>query len=233
MTSPSVVGTPTHTAHASSTTHNAAIPAAPAGHLLLWFFEFSGVIATVTTPTGWSIAAPKVSVGSSLSAMIFKKISDGAEPATINAHTNTSVSADSIIYEIQDWDGDLANSVVAGTGASGTSGAPDPPSAAWAWGTDDALALAYDGTTTTAGTPTAPSGYSNVQIGTSGSLRQAIAQETLTAQASPEDPAAWAATITAWVAQTIVVRGIPTPPPPAGYVPMQRPWRRPIARRFR
>lgn len=210
MASPSVESL-TETAFSSSTTsHNVNMPASvTAGWLLLMGFGFS-TDETITTPTGWSIVAAKVT--NTATQIVYGKVADGTEGGTtVDVVTATNRGAAAQVYAISGWGGTLADDVNEGTGATGSSSTPDPPSVSWTWGALDELIIAFAHATATSTFSAAPTNYTNLettQANTAGSANwMASARRALTATASPENPDTFTLSGSElWVANTIAIK---------------------------
>lgn len=199
----------------AATAHNVVMPpTVAAGDLLFIFMSARGNVTFTTPGGGWVIASAKQAVGTTLSTISYKKVAVGNEDGTsVNVVTSANAIAQAISGRVTGWNGvDVTTDVVEGTPATGTSSNPNPPSAAWAWGSLDALALVFIGTTPSASAYTESSGYTTAAnestgSGTSG-IRTIVAEKNLTADPSPEDPASGSFFASAsWVANTIVISG--------------------------
>lgn len=198
----------------STTAHNVVMPATiNANDLLLIFFAARGDVTFTTPGGGWAIAAAKQANGTTLSTIVYKKTAVGNEDGTnVDVVTSANALGGAVAVRVTGWNAvSLTNDVVAGTPATGTSTNPNPPSAAWAWGSLDALAFTFIGTTPSAAPVSVPN-YSGIgdENGGSGStgVKAWVASRDLTADASPEDPSSGTMTSAAWVANTVVVSGV-------------------------
>lgn len=224
MTAPSITSRTTYGLPGpGSSSHPVTMPATVAlNDALVMFFTASGTSqasAAVTTPSGWSIICAGTNSGSTVLGAVFAKKAAGTEGGTTVATTTGASwgSASAITFRIDaaTWSQSISD-IVGGTPVAATSN-PDPPSCSWAWGSVDSLAICsvHGGAANRAGVSTYPSGYSNGQITlpSSGTISAtAVADKTLTAPTSPEDPGAFtysSGTIVN-VANTVVIKGIAT-----------------------
>lgn len=212
-----------------------------AGDLLLMFYAqgpatSSGNNTTTATPSGWTLISTTAvgGIGACVRGSVFAKVAAGTEGGTtVNVVPGESTRGCAVhVYRISGWEGTLANGVVNGTPATGTSTGPNPPSASWTWGTTDVLIIAgahpSSASSGTLSVSAYPSGYTDGAFNVGFNIFGAAigtARRSETASSSPEDPGAYTISASrAWVATTVVVRGVSvqtvTPSPVAvGFAP--------------
>lgn len=227
MTAPSVESLTATPFSSSATAHLVNMPASvTAGWLLLMGFGFSPD-TTVTTPSGWSIVAAKIT--DTATQIVYGKVADGTEGGTtVDVVTGVARPAAAQVYAISGWGGTLATNVVSGGGntSGGTpTNAPDPPEVSWTWGALDELFIVFAHATATSTFTAAPTNYTDLtttQAASAGSANwMASARRAVTADASPEDPGTFTLSATElWVANTIAVKPASKAPPV-----FSRPWR--------
>lgn len=198
----------------NATSHAVAMPATVnAGDLLLMFFTVDS-IPTITTPSGWSIVAPKTTTaGNSHCAIVYGKKADGTEGGTtVDVVTDTTEQAVAHVYRVTDWGGTLSTDVVAGTpSVASSTNNPNPPSVSWPWGTVDVLVIASEHHSENGDASAAPTNYTNLTVtntstGTAGAA-VGSAWRAMTGATSPEDPGTFSYSTGAYkIANTVAVK---------------------------
>ena len=207
---PAVVTTNVGNETTLDTSYSAPLPASlVSGNLLIVILSgYSGLGASqYNTPAGWTQLFQSSGTGNLRSLAAFYKVSNGSEGSTL-ALTLTGIGMlkASTAYQISGYQ----SVPEAGTTATGTSSAPNPPNLAPSWGSANNLFIALCGQLDSALTPqTAPTSYGSIiQDTTTGSgidnPRTASAVRELTA--SSDDPGAFGSSVATWAANTIAIR---------------------------
>lgn len=191
----------------AGTTHTVNLPASiSAGNLLIVFFVNEDD-TTVTTPAGWSLLKAMLETGAATNKMsIFYKVASGSEGATLSVTTSSSRVSSHISYRITGY----ANTPQVSTGATSTTGNPDPDSLTPSGGAKDYLWIAACSTRFGSGAissyPTSYSG-SNLNSRITGALGGSnVAVGTRDLNASSENPGSFNfPTNQYWTACTIAV----------------------------
>jgi hypothetical protein len=147
----------------ASTTHNANIPAAKKGELLLAFNSYFGS-SLISTPSGWTpiyIEDGATAPGAYEVRLFAAVLAEDFAGGTQNFQTLTSATFCSQVYKVSLWSGSVADIAAAVTTGTGTTA--DPPNLAPPWGALNALwfavAHAFDDDQALSGTP---SGFTTV-----------------------------------------------------------------------
>lgn len=203
----------------SATAHAVSMPAsALVNDGLLSAFTFNSA-STVTTPTGWSIicTVTLITTGPTLGSVIYGKVAAGTEGGTTVDHvTDVATVATAIVIRIdaRTWSRNIAD-MVGATASNVAASQPNPPSVAWSWGTFDELVFATAHLDAAVTLTSYPTNYINGhRMPAAGNLVSAtlVAERARVATASPEDPGAYAISAgDSWVANTVVVKGAPSP----------------------
>lgn len=203
MAFPSVSSTNSST-QVATTTHTVSLPASiVAGNLLVVFFENEDD-TVVSTPAGWSLLKSLLEAsGATNKLTVFYKTASGAEGATLSVTTSTSRVSSHASYQITGFSGTPEVS----TGATGTTGSPDPDSLTPSGGAKDYLWIAVGGSRNNTFTAY-PANYSGSQLtrtitGALGGCSIGVATRNL--NATSEDPGTFTATSNFWVACTIAI----------------------------
>lgn len=150
MAFPTVTGTPTKAATASSTSHTVTLPASiAAGELLMVFFtaRFASTPKTsgYTWPAGWTEIEDEAfdTSGNSAKMGVAYRIADGSEGGTNITVTTAAASEGAYIaFRINNWHGTTPPEK--GTAVTSSGGAtPDPPNLAPSWGAADNLWIVF------------------------------------------------------------------------------------------
>lgn len=202
-----VVATTNTSNQTAGTSHTVNLPASiSAGDLLIVFFVNEDD-TTVTTPTGWTLLKAMLETGAATNKMsIFYKVATGAEGATLSITTSSSRVSSHISYKITGYTGAPQVS----TGATSTSGNPNPDSLTPSGGAKDYLWIAACSTRFTSGAISSyPTNYSgsNLNSRITGALGGSnVAVGTRNLNASSEDPGTFDfPTNQYWTACTIAI----------------------------
>jgi hypothetical protein len=164
---PTVVSTATGNSSNGSvvSSFNAPLPASlVSGNLLILAVGVgrAGASPVISTPSGWTVLYDSAAAGNLPDFKIFYKTSTGSEGSTVALTATATAGWASVAYQISDFQG----TPVSGTGVTGSSSAPNPPSASLPDTAKKALWIACVGATNyqTGGnvTPTAPSNFGNI-----------------------------------------------------------------------
>lgn len=195
-----VVQTKTGGGSAGSTSHPVTLPSGvTAGDLLVVWFGFRSN-PTATGSAGWTKLG-QASLSTTISFAVFYKVATGSDALTITTTTSQRSTHES--YRITGASGTVAFSAA----SSAVAANPNPPSLTPAGGAKDYLWFAS--ATATAGTTSAsaaPTNYTNLTNQVSGSgtgCAVYIAERNL--NATSEDPGAFTAASTSYVAYTLAV----------------------------
>lgn len=165
-----------------------------AGNLLVASIGCNGN-NTWTWPAGWS----ELSDSGSLS--VAYRVADGTETTVAPTQNGTSTTA-WVAFNIR---GQAATSYIeAGTTATGSSTAPNPPSLTPTWSNTPTLFIAVVRSKSTSVTGY-PSGYSNTQTSSGSTVSHSSATKTIPGAA--EDPGTFTTGNDNWSAQTVAIRG--------------------------
>jgi hypothetical protein len=208
---PTVVTTNVGNETVADTTYSAPLPASlVSGNLLIVIASaHTGFGATqYNTPAGWTLLFQSSGTGSLRSLAAFYKVSNGSEGASLALTLTGALGGfkSSTAYQINGQNGNPE----AGTTATGTSSAPNPPNLAPSWGSANTLFIALcaqaDGALTA---QTAPTNYGSIIQDTttaSGVDNPRTASAVRNLAASSDDPGAFGASVATWAANTIAVR---------------------------
>lgn len=187
--------------------HLIAMPATVNAGDLLYIAYANGHGTAPTPPAGWNLLATTPN-GTRLSN--FYKIANGTEGGTNQSFIDGGGGDTSAqVYRITGWHGTTPPEMPAG--ATGNDTNPNPPSLTASWGAADNLWLAVMACAPGSVTVSAyPSSYTNGQDDGSGTFMVASARREL--NTATENPGAFTANSTLWVAQTVVVRPVSIPP---------------------
>lgn len=179
-----------------------------AGDLLVTGCAVNG-LRTFTTPTGWSIQCARTAL-TNASSIIYVINAAGTEGGTtVDVVTDSGANMVAHTFRVTGWGGTLGTDIASGTPATGSSTAPNPPSASWSWGSLDILSLVFAGglSATTQTVSSYPTSYTGGTLtAQTNGVFIASAQRALTAAASPEDPATYTVGFTtSWIANTVVI----------------------------
>ncbi|MGE0022125.1 MAG: hypothetical protein AB7S70_00650 [Hyphomicrobium sp.] len=208
---PSILATNHGNEVVSDASYAAPLPAGiTAGKLLLMLTAlYSSSAATMDTPSGWTELFEVAGPGRIRSLAAYCKTADGSEGSTLAMTSSTAAFKASVSYLIDQF----AGTPEAGTPATGTTSAPNPPSLAPSWGAASGtlfLAVCGQHEDSLQVPQTAPANYGDLiqDFGdNSSSDRPRIAVATRKLVAASEDPAAFGGTIANWAANTIAIRG--------------------------
>lgn len=217
MALPQVLDRVSTTFGTTATSHPVAMPTITvAGRLLLIIIDLNQSTGTATTPSGWTLVQ---SGGTFAHTLVYAKPADGTEGGTtVDVVTSNSVEGAAYCIQVGTWGGSIANDIACAAPSTGTATNPDPPSTSWTWGSFDVLVIACDGHDKTSNATAAPTNYGNlngIQAGGTFTAAVDIADRSIAAGASPEDPGAFTyGTSSNWTAFTIVIKGSGLPPYP-------------------
>lgn len=167
-----------------------------------------------TPPSGWNLLLEQPGGGSVGETVVWYKIADGSEGATLAWSTSVGTTGAWHVYKISNWHGTTPPEV---NSVSGDAVAVNPPSLTASWGAEDNLWIALAGSSANGMFfGTAPTNYSGLSSTTAGSgggaSNMGSARRSL--NAATEDPGAFASTTNRWWrAVTIVIRPAGSTPP--------------------
>lgn len=190
----------TNTGNGSSgTSYAVPLPAGIAAGDLLVIIVGVNATATLTTPSGWTQLANAFSGTQRLA--VYYKIASGSEGSTVSVTASASASWATNSYRISNYQG----TPEAGTPATGSSTAPNPPSLSPSWGSAKTLwiaAAANNGAASFSGTP---ANYGNQITGSASLVKTTSVRREL--EASSDDSGAFTlSSSNVWVAHTIAIR---------------------------
>jgi hypothetical protein len=196
-----LAGSSTYASADASATHTIPLPGA-SGDLIV-MAVCPGGSTSFSTPSGWSAVATRSQVSSSVGrAYIIAKISAGESSIELTISSSTSLAAAAVAVASPHGD------IVGAFTASNTT--IDPPSVSTAWGSEDALALAFCRPQLVTVT-TAPIGYSELAataVSEGSAVARSCAWAAKAISGSSEDPGEFAlsGSSDATYAATVLVR---------------------------
>lgn len=208
MTTPVVATTATSNETVNTLNHTVNMPASIAsGDLLIACIAMDGN-TTLGWPAGWTGLAAATNSPSDGTTEVRYRIADGSEGASITVTSGASEQCSYVVQRITGWHGTTPPE--AGTPATGSSTAPDPPSLTASWGAEDNLFMVFMGWGNSIQNITVyPTNYSDNQLTDSANSGNcagfAFASRALTGATDNPGAATLGATST-WVANTLVVR---------------------------
>lgn len=203
---PTVVSVTETVSSTNSTTHNVLMPPTVAANQGLIVIGVSDGNPTWTTPSGWTLLSAGTPSGTAVNVAAWKKLATGSEDGTsVDFATSTSERCAFQVYLVDDWADDIT-AITAGTAATGTSTAPNPPSVSAAAAGNSNLYIAVEGHDDTGATSGYPSSYgSAVSSASSGTGSVVLTTARRLLASDSDDPGVFAISSQEWVAQTIVV----------------------------
>jgi hypothetical protein len=222
MAFPTVNGTQGSQTSTAGTSHTISLGATPtSGDLLIVIVTFGADAGTLTWPSSlgtWTELAN--TLNSSCHQVIAYKSANG-EGTSISLTSANSVRMASIAIRVAagTWNGNPE----AGTPATGNSTAPNPPAETPSWGTDDVTWFAIAAQRSQNAVTTYPTSYADNNVtqasgGSGASVGSSyLASRNLNASTTNPGTYALAGSGSAWVANTVAVRGVnasfmPEPP---------------------
>lgn len=212
-TAPYVIGSQV-TALESAASHALALPTAQAGDLLLAMYNGAAAASyTLGVPTGFT-GLYDVTNGN-LRGRAAARIATGGEGATASVTMGGDAQRFAgVVLAIRGWDeaAGIAGAITVGTHATGSSTAPNPPSASPAWGASPPTLVVALAHSAAGGSITYPSGYENgasAYTGVFNNFHARASAATREIAAASEDPAAFAiGNSVAWIARAIAIKGL-------------------------
>lgn len=186
---------------APTNTHDVIVPTTiNSGDLLILIVTLGGD-RQIDTITGWTIL-DETSNGASQSLSIAYKIASGSETDFTYTSAGGGTLTTNRCFRIINWHGTTPPE--AGTGSTGDSANPNPPSLSPSWGNAKTLFFAVTAldTGTVSGYPT---NYDDNQF-TDTTIGVGIGVATRELKASSDNPGTFTFTSDTWVAQTLAVR---------------------------
>lgn len=196
----------------SATTHSVGWGAGDADDVLLMLVNGAASTSyTMDVPTGWS-SRYNVTQGD-LRARAFVRSAPSASAGSVNVTISAGQRVSALVYRLANVDDEvsLAEAIVAGGAAGGTSTGPNPGSLSIPWGASQpslVLAVAHSAA---GGSVSYPSSYTNGQTAWTGVFnnfhaRTSVARRVV--EAASEDPGAFTLGHSVlWRAATIAIRG--------------------------
>lgn len=207
MAFPTVEGTSSGNGTPSSSITTVTLPSSIAANdLILIFVTNSGGQSVENAPSGYTLIDVHQS-GDQTCIAAYYKIAAGGETSTTIDWFGTPDGDAYICYRITGYNSTTPVAFISTQESNGAQTTPDPASLSPSWGSADNLWLALINCGADGGTPTAPSGYSNLlfQTGT-GTPDCFIASSQKTATASSENPGAYSANSSVYQEMTVAIQ---------------------------
>lgn len=193
----------------TTTTFTAALPASISSGDLLLLFVYVNRTAndanpSLTTPDTWNVLFSTLSSFKRFAC--YWKSASGSEGSTIGLTSSTATAWATNSYRITGWTG----TPEAGTSATGSNAAPNPPSLAPSWGSAKTLWLAASASDANSATvPTPPTNYTDQVTNSHVFFEQTFARITTARRellGTSDDPGTFSYGASGqWIAQTIAI----------------------------
>lgn len=189
--------------------------------LIIVMGTWNGDPGTITWPANWTSIANTVNSNTRL--VIRYHVAGAGEASSISLTTTSNARMAAFAIRVNAGSYNTGNNPQAGTTATSSSANPDPPNVNAAWGSDDILVIAVgaeSGTNTTSVYPYADNNLNRQSTG-SGAAVCTSQMCTTTTTASSANPGTFTVSASsAWLAQTVLIRGV-TASIPNKIVPVQ------------